>query len=82
MTTSPAEILRNRMGAAGVNISLTNAEDCIVLMRAQGWKIVGRDLGETREVVLETKVRDGVETVVLCSDQPQILWAKCWEAMA
>jgi len=42
----PADVLRNRLGASGVNITLDTAMNVIELLSAQGWKLTSRTSGE------------------------------------
>lgn len=82
--TSPAEILRSRCRAVGVEMTNEQAEGTVAAMRAHGFKITARDIGESREVALDfgpTKP-DGSRDVTICSNEPQVVWARIWDEMA
>jgi hypothetical protein len=81
--TSPAEIIRNRCAAAGLAMTMPQAEDAVTLMRAHGWKLTPRDCGDTGDAVLEFTEQDGGgRESKLISQSPNVLWSKIWDQMA
>lgn len=80
---TPAEILRNRSRAVGLDMTVDQAAGLVSALRAQGYKIVCRDIGESREVVLNMSGEkpDGSRDVSLCSSNPDVIWAKLWDEM-
>jgi hypothetical protein len=80
---TPSEILRNRLRAMGVDCNNEQAQGCVDALRAQGFKITARDIGESREVVLDFGPEiNGARDAKLCSQEPQIIWQKIWDEMA
>jgi len=81
---SPAEILRARARAVGVDMTADQAIGLIAAMRSQGYKITARDCGESREVALDfgPLKADGSRDVKLSSDEPSVIWAKIWDEHA
>jgi hypothetical protein len=81
---SPAEILRARARAVGVDMSVEQANGLHMALRNHGYKVTARDIGESREVVLDMSGEkpDGTRDVSLCSQDPGVIWAKIWDEMA
>lgn len=80
---TPAEVLRNRARAVGVEMTVDQAEGTVNAMRAQGFKIVARDCGESADVVMEfTTLADGSRDAKLAHHDPKVIWAKIYDQMA
>ena len=80
---TPAEILRSRCRAVGIEITNEQADGAYAAMRAHGFKITARDIGESREVALDFGPEvNGSRDAKLCSQEPQIVWQKLWDEQA